>query len=262
MKNRNMVRAALLMILGLGFISAARADNITLASVGTATDAGQTNSNGATVAISANSLWAAALPGSSWVSFGPTGSSAAPGFFVVPNGTVVSFFDAFNVPGTPTGGSISVMADDSAAVFLNGVLLQSEAASSGNTYATCSDFGIGCLVSMTVNLPASDLKAGSNTLEFRVAQRDAGSFGLDYAGSVTDPASSVPEPGLALLMMVGLITVGGASFIRKTGRPFEHKVPMNKDDDIPASFFTASRIDGAPSSELDEFEMRRRAFFS
>jgi len=233
-----------------------------LASVGTATDAGQTNFDGATVAIAPNSLWAAALPGSSWVSFGSTGSTTAAGFFVVPNGTIVNFFDIFNLSGTPTGGSISVLADDSAAVYLNGVLLQSEASSTGNKYATCSDFGTGCLVAATINLPASDLNMGSNTLEFAVAQRNGGSFGLDYAGFVTDPSTTVPEPGLALLMMFGLVCVGGASFLRKTGQPSEHKELMSHDNDIPATFFTTSRMNTAPSNELDEFEIRRRAFFS
>jgi hypothetical protein len=261
--NRNFtLRTAFLLIFALSFITAVKADDVSLASVGTASDAGQTNSDGATIAITPNSQWAAALPGSSWVSFGSTGSTSAPGFFMVANGTIVSFFDVFNVAGTPTGGTLSLLADDSASVYLNGVLIGSEAASNGNTYATCSDFGVGCLVSTTINLLASDLKTGANTLEFQVAQRAGGSFGLDYAGTVTDPPNTVPEPGMAILMMMGLLTVGGASLARKTGRPMKPGTGMQKDEDIPASFFPVARTNTLSSNELDEFEIRRRAFFS
>jgi hypothetical protein len=263
MKNSYIVRVALILVLTLSAAEFTKADTVTLASVGTAIDAGQSNSNGATLAISPNAAWASALPGSSWVSFGITGNVSAPGFFVVPNGTVVSFFDVFNLSGTPTGGSISVLADDSAAVYLNGTLLLAEGASAGNNYATCSDFGIACLVSTVINLPASDLKSGSNTLQLNVAQRDGVSFGLDYAGSVID-SSSVPEPGIALLMTLGLVSVGGASLLRKPGRSTLPKEPPNDPMDRGSfgSSFSQSRSDDSPSTELDEFEIRRRAFFS
>jgi hypothetical protein len=179
---------------------------ISLASTSTLIDSGQYNSSGNTIAIAPNAAWAAALPGSSWVSFASTGDTAAPGFFVVPNGTVVSFFDVFTLPGIATSGTLTVMADDSAAVLLNGVVLMAEADSAGNTYATCSDFGIGCVRPTTIDLPASLLQTGSNTLEFQVAQRDGSSLGLDYSGTVTDPPS-VPEPGSEMLVGIGLLIV-------------------------------------------------------
>jgi hypothetical protein len=192
------------LMMGLGIaIAPAHADTI-VASAGTAADSGQYNSDGATIAIAPNSAWATALPGSSWVSFGSTGDTSAPGFFVVPNGTIVDFYDTFTVPGTPTGGTLTVMADDSAAVLLNGVVLMVEATSVGNTYGTCSDFGIGCVHPTILDLPASLLVTGSNTLEFEVAQRDGSSFGLDYAGTVTDPLP-VTEPPSGILLAIGLL---------------------------------------------------------
>lgn len=103
-------------------------------------------------------------------------------------------------------------------------------------------------------------KADNITLASLRTAADAGQ--TNDAGSGTDPSTTVPEPGLALLMMVGLVGVGGASFLRKTGRPLEHRDPMNHDKDIPANFFAAPRTNTAPSNELDEFEIRRRAFFS
>lgn len=206
------VGLAVFLLLSLFAVKPARADSIvSLASVGTAADSGQSNSDGATIAIASNRAWAIALPGSSWVSFGSTGDTSAPGFFAVANGTVVSFFDVFNLPGTATGGSLTVLADDSATVLLNGAILMSEAASNGNTYGTCSDFGIGCVLPTTINLPASLLLSGLNTLEFQVAQRAGSSFGLNYVGSVIDPVE-IPEPGSGLMLELGFLVLSAVVF--------------------------------------------------
>ena len=204
-----------LLLFLLLFAARINAETIQLGSIGTAVDAGQYNSNGNTIAVAPNSAWAAALPSSSWVSFGLTGDTSNPGFFVVPNGTIVSFFDVFNVPGIPTGGEVTVMADDSATVILNGVTLMPEAPISGNTYATCSDFGIGCVAPTAIDLPASVLQQGTNTLDFEVAQRAGVSFGLDYAGYVIDPVPT-PEPNTAMLLGLGLLAISALGAIRKS----------------------------------------------
>ena len=210
MTGRRTAGLAVFLLLSIFAIKPAQADSIvSLASVGTAADSGQSNSNGATIAIAPNAAWANALPGSAWVSFGSTGDTSAAGFVATPNGTIVSFFDVFNIPATATGGSLTVMADDSATVLLNGVSLMSEATSTGNTYGTCSDFGIGCVLPTTINLPASLFHSGLNTLEFQVAQRAGYSFGLDYSGSVIDPVT-IPEPGSGLLLGLGLLTLSVA----------------------------------------------------
>ena len=212
---RTAVAASLFCILSFFGVTAAQADTIiSLASLGTSADAGESNSMGATLAISPNTGWATALTGSSWVSFANTGNTSAPGFVTVANGTVVSFLDTFKIAGTPTGGTITVMADDSATVLLNGVNLMSEASSIGNTYTTCSNFGIGCVSPTTITIPASDLQTGSNTLEFDVAQRAGFSFGLDYIASITDP-TSMTEPASGLLLIFGLIGLGAMAIRRK-----------------------------------------------
>lgn len=211
------LRGVLLPFLSLLFVAGMNAGTIQLGSAGTAADPGQHNSdgNGNTIAIERNSLWAAALPGSSWVSFGQTGRTSNPGFFVVPNGRVVSFFDAFNVLGKPTGGEIAVMADDSATVILNGVTLMPEASLSGNKYAICSDFGIGCLAPSVIDLPASLLHEGTNTLDFEVAQRNGVSFGVDYAGYVSDLVPT-PESSSAMLLGLGLLLMAALGARRKS----------------------------------------------
>jgi hypothetical protein len=212
---RTAVAASLFCILSFFGATAAHGDSIiSLASLGTSADSGESNSMGATIAISPNTSWATALTGSSWVSFANTGNTSAPGFVTVANGTVVSFFDTFNIAGTPTGGTITVMADDSATVLLNGVNLMSEVLSTGNTYTTCSNFGIGCVTPTTITIPASDLQTGSNTLEFNVAQRAGYSFGLDYIASITDP-SSMTEPASGSLLVLGLVGLGAMSIRRK-----------------------------------------------
>jgi len=209
------LRGILLLSLSLLFVAGMNAGTIQLGSAGTAADAGQHNSDGNTIAIERNSLWAAALSGSSWVSFGQTGRTSTPGFFVVPNGTVVSFFDVFNITGIPAGGEITVMADDSATVILNGVALMPEASMSGNKYAICSDFGIGCLAASVIDLPASVLHEGTNTLDFEVAQRNAVSFGLDYAGYVSDLVPT-PESSSAMLLGLGLLLMAALGARRKS----------------------------------------------
>jgi 6-phosphogluconolactonase (cycloisomerase 2 family) len=85
------------------------------------------------------------------------------------------------------------MADDSTNVVLNGVQLMAEATRSGNHYRTCSDFPIGCLATTRATIHLNSLPAGINTLSFTAAQRAGGSFGLDFAGQVSNAALTVPR---------------------------------------------------------------------
>lgn len=204
------MKRVLLIVVILAAAVAAQADTITLASVGTSTNPGQVNSLGSTVAIAQHPSWAPPLSGSSWVSFGVTGDPNAPGYFVVQNGTVVTFTDSFFLQGTAVSGWLTVMGDDSLAVLLNGNLLLAEGTSTGNTYSTCSDFGAGCLASSQVTLDlAPYLISGENTLQFLVAQRAGSSFGLNYAGQIENSVP-VPEGSSILMLGSGLCALWGA----------------------------------------------------
>ena len=207
---RTLGKIALLVAIALLASTAVYADSVTLASLGTAADAGQTNSSGnPTLAIDPNTAWSSALGTSSWVSFTTSGNTSASNYAQVANGTVTSFFDSFSLSGTPTSGSIEVMADDSTSVLLNGHLLIAEASTTNNTYSTCSDFAIGCRGAYIINLPTDYLVAGDNVLQFDVAQRAGSSFGLDYYGTINTTAA-VPEPSSMLLLGSGI----SAAFIR------------------------------------------------
>jgi PEP-CTERM motif len=207
---RTLGKIALLAAIALLTSTAVYADTVTLASLGTAADAGQTNSSGnPTIAIDPNAAWSSALGTSSWVSFTTSGNTSASNYAQVANGTVTSFFDTFSLSGTPTSGSIEVMADDSTSVWLNGNLLVAEASTTNNTYSTCSDFAISCRGAYVINLPTDYLVTGNNVLQFDVAQRAGMSYGLDYYGTINTTAA-VPEPSSILLLGSGI----SAAFMR------------------------------------------------
>jgi hypothetical protein len=161
------------------------------------------NSGSATQDITANPAWAAALPGSTWISFANTGNPSTPGFTTLPNVMIAIFSQTFNLSGTITAATLSVLADDTASVVVNGVTVY--AAALGGSYPTCSSVQIGCLTATegTFNI-APYLVDGSNTISFDVFQENGSSYGLDYAGSVT----TTPEPGLLVMLSSGLVGLG------------------------------------------------------
>jgi hypothetical protein len=200
-----------LAVLMLAAVSAT-AGTILIGSNGTGADPNESNSTGnPTIVITPNAAWAAALPGTSWVSFAQTGT---PNPTPPANGTVVSFFDIVFIDRTFTDATLTVRADDSTSVWVNGTKIFDEATSVGNTYATCSNFPIGCLVSTQKTFTFADLSPylvlGTNTLLFVVAQRNGSSFGLNYGGSVTtlEGAEPIPEPSTYFLMGTALLALG------------------------------------------------------
>ncbi|MDQ2945790.1 MAG: hypothetical protein M3Y27_07590, partial [Acidobacteriota bacterium] len=132
-------------------------------------NAGETmnNSSSATMNIDKNPAWDGPLAGSSWVSNVQSGDPSKAGFTSPANETVVTFTDTFNIDGIPMDGILNVLADDTTSVSLNGVLLEAQASSTGNTYATCSDTTIGCLAITGGNVSLrGNLQTGLNTLSF------------------------------------------------------------------------------------------------
>ncbi|MBI4904625.1 MAG: hypothetical protein HY820_13370 [Acidobacteria bacterium] len=209
-----------IMFLGIAAATAAIASPINFFSQGTATDPNESNTMGNTVIVMKDPGWAAALAGSEWVSYGQTGNQYMPGYFMPANGTVVSFFELLTLPWIPSAAMVTYMADDSAALYINGVLVQPEAPVDNNSYRICSDYTPGCRTSTSVTLNiAPFLQAGDNTLRFDVAQRGSYSYGLNYAGfadgNVLPPPPDVTTPEPTTLVFTGCVLIGLGLLRRK-----------------------------------------------
>jgi PEP-CTERM motif len=150
--------------------------------------------------ISPDAIWHAALPNSSYISFDP--GTGPGGSFVAPNGDyfyTVAFTLTSQLASTGVG-AITVLADDTVAVALNGGLLLAAAGPKGasNDYLHCSNTGPNCITPTTVSL--TGLVAGTNVLTFDVKQVNLAQEGLDFTGFI----SQVPEPASLALFGTGL----------------------------------------------------------
>ena len=149
---------------------------------------------------------------SSYVSLDP-GTGPANLTVIEPNG-LYGYHSYFGAHASMyTTGSITVLADDTVDVYLNGHQIVFNSDSPENSFAHCSDIAPNCLTPLTVALQAADFKMdGSlNDLYIVVHQDNLYDTGVDFAGSV----SETPEPSSLMLLGTGLVSSAGAMLRRR-----------------------------------------------
>jgi hypothetical protein len=160
-----------------------------------------------TYTLNPGTVWIAPLTNSTYV-----GSTAASG----PVGTVNPAFGYYTYTTTFLasglyGGTISILADDTTAVFLNGVQVVPFGALGGNS--KCADGTPNCTVLSTYSFGGQ--LSGTNSLQFVVRQAGDGAVGADPSGlDFNATLTSVPEPNTLLMLGTGLMGSAGMLFRR------------------------------------------------
>jgi len=154
-------------------------------------------------------VWIAPIAGSTYV--GSTPNSGPGASTVNPAFGYYTFSTTFAASGVYSG-SISILADDTTAVYLNGVQIVPFGALGGNT--KCADGTPNCTVLTSFSLSGLSL-TGSNSLQFIVRQAGDGAVGLDPSGlDFSATLTAVPEPSTLLMLGTGLMGSAGALFRR------------------------------------------------
>jgi len=157
-----------------------------------------------TYALSPDSTWAAAAGSSTWIgsaaNAGPGGTNPAYGYY--------QFTTAFTAVGGSYAGTITVAADDTAEVLLNGSVLIPFGVLGSDLH--CAASGITCSTDDTVSLTSISLLSGidANTFTFIVEQAGqptpgGNPSGLDFTSNLA--SSVVPEPSGLILLGTGLL---------------------------------------------------------
>jgi hypothetical protein len=141
--------------------------------------------------------WAGPVGGSSWVS----NTDSAPGDPSVPDNGTYTFETTFDASSNDAL-TLTVLADDTTSIWLNGTQILAAAAPVAGTHCTVDTPNCEEEYTFTVG----GLLNGENKLVFGVDQDFSNAMGLDFAGTV----SPTPEPGTLALLGTGLLGAAGA----------------------------------------------------
>ena len=123
------------------------------------------------------------------------------------------FTQQFILPGVINTGSLTIGADDTAAVWLNGHLLK---AANWVQDGACAHGPIGCEASEILTLSLTGyLQQGVNILQIKEYQRDGDVSGATWKAKMVSE-SPVPEPSTYAMMGAGLLSLVFLSYRRKS----------------------------------------------
>ncbi len=191
------MRIAILGVLVCLALSVAQAATINIDS---GAGIGSNNISGTNFAIEVDPSW---QPNGSgvWISYRDDTGGRNPSF-VVPNvdGSALAgmaptavFLQPFTLPGSNNSGTVTVWADDTARVLVDGV---EKFAANGQQNTFCAGPApINCTPNGGQSISLTGLGAGSHTLTIQAFQRQGGPFGILYQGSVNSTSDSQGSSG-------------------------------------------------------------------